>query len=102
MDDADGAFHIITNFDSKFNAVANGDTLIVANNQTRIAGSATLLGNPVAAEYDAASNTVFIAEAANGGGRVLAFSNADAGGNITPSVNNSLASASSLYFYSNQ
>ncbi len=73
----------------------------VAGNQTRVAGSATSLGNPVATEYDAASNTVFIAEAANDGGKVLAFSNADAGGNLTPSVNNNLSKASSLYFYSN-
>jgi len=102
MDDADGAFHIISDFDSKFNGVSDGGILVVANNQTRVAGSATSLGNPVAAEYDADSNTVFIAEAANGGGKVLAFSNADAGGNISPSVNNSLSKASSLYFYSNK
>jgi len=102
MDDADGAFHIITDFDSKFNGVSDGGILVVAGNQTRISGNATSLGNPVAAEYDADTNTVFIAEAANGGGKVLAFSNADAGGNITPSVNNNLAKASSLYFYSNK
>ena len=101
-DDSDGAFHIVTNFDSKFSAVADGETLAVAGNQTRISGSSTSLGNPVAAEYDADSNTVFIAEAANGGGRVLAFSNADAGGNIAPSTNNNLSKASSLYFYSNK
>jgi hypothetical protein len=102
MDDADGAFHIITNFDTKFSGVSNGGILAVAGNQTRIAGSSTSLGNPVAAEYDADSNTVFIAEAANGGGKVLAFSNADAGGNISPSMNNNLSKASSLYFYSNK
>ncbi|WP_289644749.1 hypothetical protein [Maribacter aestuarii] len=45
---------------------------------------------------------VFIAEAANGGCKVLAFSNADAGGNIPPSMNNNLSKASSLYFYSNK
>ncbi|MAU70480.1 MAG: hypothetical protein CML04_00145 [Pseudozobellia sp.] len=99
--DSDGGFHIITDFTSKFEAVANGGTMAVASNQTRIAGSSTYLGNPVAAEYDAASNTVFIAEAANGGGRVMAFTDADAGGNIAPSVNNNLSKASSLYFYSN-
>jgi len=100
--DADGAFHIISGFDAKFDAVADGGIMAVANNQTQIAGSNTLLGNPVAAEYDAASRTVFIAEAANGGGRVLAFTDADVGGDITPSINISLSSASSLYFYTNQ
>ncbi len=101
--DTDGAFHIITGFESKFNAVANGETLLVANNQVRIAGAATFLGNPVAAEYDAANDVVFIAERANGGGRILAFANASSstGGNVTPSVNNTLAGASSLYLYQN-
>jgi hypothetical protein len=102
MDDADGAFHIITDFDSKFSGVSDGGILVVAGNQTRISGDATSLGNPVAAEYDADSNTVFIAEAANGGGKVLGFANADSGGNIAPSMNNSLSKASSLYFYSNK
>ncbi|WP_236002893.1 hypothetical protein [Luteirhabdus pelagi] len=96
--DTDGGFHIITDFESKFDATADGGTLVVANNQVRVAGSSTFLGNPVAAEYDADSNTVFIAERANGGGRVLAFTNADGGGNLAPSVNNQLEGASSLYF----
>lgn len=96
-DDADGAFHIISDYASKFASVANGETLAVVGNQVRVAGDATFLGNPVAAEYDAESNVVFIAERANGGGRILAFSNAQAGGNLTPSVNNELEGASSLY-----
>jgi len=100
--DSDGGFHVIANFDSKFNAVSDGGVMAVANNQVRVAGSNTALGNPIAAEYDADSNMVFIAEAANGGGRVLAFSNADAGGDITPSINNNLSKASSLYFYTNK
>jgi hypothetical protein len=102
MNDADGGFHIISNFESKFSSVANGGVLAVANNQTRVSGAATSLGNPVSAEYDADSNTVFIADAANGGGKVLAFSNANAGGNITPTMNTNLSKASSLYFYSNK
>ncbi|QWX84725.1 hypothetical protein H0I23_03510 [Cellulophaga sp. HaHaR_3_176] len=100
--DSDGGFHIISDFDSKFNSVNNGEVMAVANNQVRVSGSNTALGNPISAEYDADSETVFIAEAANGGGRVLGFSNADAGGNITPSINNTLSAASSLYFYTNK
>ncbi len=98
--DADGAFHFVADFDSKFSSVANGGTLS-ANQQLRVAGDGTFLGNPVAAEYDAASNTVFIAEALNGGGRVLSFSNISANGSTTPTMNNTLQSASSLYFHSN-
>lgn len=97
--DTDGAFHVITDFQSKFNAVADGETMTVAGNQVRVEGSSTFLGNPVAAEYDADTETVYIAERANAGGRVLAFANVDAGGNLTPAVNNELSGASSLYLY---
>ncbi|SDF07187.1 hypothetical protein [Cellulophaga baltica] len=99
--DSDGVFHIISDFENKFDTVNNGDTMAVANNQVRVAGSNTLLGNPVAAEYDATTKTVFIAEAANGGGRVLSFSNSTIGGDLSPTINTSLAMASSLYFYAN-
>ncbi|SFC81099.1 hypothetical protein [Algibacter pectinivorans] len=96
----DGAFHIIENFTSKFNDTANGATL-AASQQTRVSGSATLLGNPVDVAYDADTQTVFIAEAGNGGGRILAFNNIGSGGNIAPVVNNSLAAASSVFISKN-
>ncbi len=98
--DTDGGFHVITDFMSKFNSVADGGTLAVGQ-QIRYAGSATLMGNPVNVEYDAESDTVFVAELANGGGRVLAFSDVstEGGGNATPAINNSLTGVSSLYFY---
>lgn len=94
--DDDGAFHIIENFTNKFNSTANGG-MLSASQQTRVSGAATLLGNPVDVAYDAATQTVFIAEAGNGGGRILAFNNIGSGGNITPAVNHSLAAASSVY-----
>ena len=47
--DTDGAFHIISNFDAKFNGVSDGGLMTIAGNQTRVAGSATSLGNPVSA-----------------------------------------------------
>ena len=96
----DGAFHIIEDFTSKFNNTANGATLS-ASQQTRVSGTATLLGNPVDVAYDATTQTVFIAEAGNGGGRILAFNNIGSGGNITPIINNSLASASSVFISKN-
>jgi hypothetical protein len=92
----DGGFHVIENFTSKFNNTANGGTLALTQ-QTRVAGSATLLGNPVDVAYDYATKTVFIAEAGNGGGRILAFNNIASGGNIAPVVNNDLAAASSVF-----
>lgn len=94
----DGGFHIITNFTSKFQAVADGGTLPVAGNQVRVAGSATFLGNPVAASYDSETNTIFIAERANTGGRILGF-DAGANGNVAPIINNLLPGASTVFFY---
>ena len=92
----DGGFHVIENFTSKFNNTAAGATLALSQ-QVRVAGSSTLLGNPVDVAYDSATKTVFIAEAGNGGGRILAFNNIDNGGNISPVVNTDLASASSVF-----
>ncbi|MFG6687866.1 hypothetical protein ACGK9U_14885 [Mariniflexile sp. HNIBRBA6329] len=92
----DGGFHIIENFTSKFNNTANGGTLALSQ-QIRVAGSATLLGNPVDVAYDSATKTVFIAEAGNGGGRILAFNNIGSGGNLAPVMNSDLAAASSVF-----
>ncbi len=97
--DNDGAFHIITDFDSKFDGVADGEMLAVSS-QSRVEGAATFLGNPVNVVYDADSDTVFVAELANGGGRVLSFENASsASGEVNPAINNNLSGVSSLYFY---
>lgn len=92
----DGGFHVISNFTPKFNATANGATL-AATQQVRVSGPNTLMGNPVDVAYDGDSDTVFIAEAGNGGGRILAFAGIGAGGNLTPMVNNDLAAASAVY-----
>lgn len=97
--DSDGAFHVISSFESKFNAIENGGVLAVEGNQIRIEGSNTFLGNPIAAEYNAETNTVFIAERANAGGRVLAFTNFESGGNVSPSMDMMLSGASSLYYH---
>lgn len=94
----DGGFHIISNFNGKFASTANGGTLAVSQ-QTRVSGSNTLLGNPVDVAYDGATQTVFIAEAGNGGGRILAFNNIGSGGNISPAYNADLASASAVYLH---
>ncbi len=92
----DGGFHIIKNFSSKFAATANNGKIAVGD-QIRVAGAATLMGNPVDVAYDGEKDIVYIAEAGNGGGRILAFNNASAGGNMTPVFNSALAAASSVY-----
>ncbi|MGJ8593610.1 MAG: hypothetical protein ACSHXF_13745 [Aquaticitalea sp.] len=92
----DGAFHVISDFSTKFNALDNGGTLAVSD-QVRVAGASTLMGNPVDVAYDSTTSTVFIAEAGNGGGRILAFNAIGTGGDLTPVVNNTLSAASSVY-----
>lgn len=98
--DSDGGFHVITDATAKLNAVANGEMLAVGQ-QIRVAGNETMLGNPVDVAYDDETKTIFIAEVANGGGRVLAYSQTDYrnGGNVAPSVNNSLSGANSVYYH---
>ncbi|PSG86347.1 hypothetical protein [Aurantibacter aestuarii] len=93
--EADGGFHVIADFESKVAAVADGGTLLIAGNQVRVAGSNTMLGNPVDVAFDGSTGIVYIAEAANG--KILAFSNVSAGGNLTPIVDNDLSGASSVY-----
>ena len=90
----DGGFHVISSFSTKLNATADSGTLALSD-QVRVAGSNTVLGNPVDVAYDGETETVFIAEASNG--KILAFNNIGTGGNITPVVNNDLVSASAVY-----
>lgn len=94
----DGGFHVITGFSGKFSALANGETLAIAD-QTRVSGPSTFLGNPVDVAYDGETGTVFIAEAGNAGGRILAFEGFGNGGDIAPFINNALAGASAVYFH---
>jgi len=95
----DGGFQVIQDFSTKLDAVSDGG-MIAQSDQTRVAGAATLLGNPIDIAYDHKTQTVFIAEVGNG--KVLAFSDAlNLTGNVTPDLNNDLMSASSLYLYNN-
>ena len=97
--DTDGAFHVVTNFVSKFNGAGDGGT-VTLDAQSRVSGALTLLGNPVAAEYDAEADIVYIAERANSGGLVLSFDNATTlSGNVGPNLNAAVRGASSLYLY---
>lgn len=94
--DSDGALHIINDFDNKFNNTENGEMLAVEE-QVRISGASTMLGNPVNVSYDEDSGMVFVAELANGDGIVLAFSDNDSG-DATPMLNNMLNGVSAVYF----
>ncbi len=96
---SDGGLHIIENFEEKFSNTVSGG-FISAEDQLRISGANTLLGNPVNLVYDAAYNVIFVAEALNNGGRILAFNNATSvSGNIAPDLKYTLQAASSVFFY---
>src|SRR5690606_37893203 len=95
--ESDGGFNFINGFVSKFDATPDGDTLSFAGNQVRVSGALTDLGNPVAVDYESTSQTVFIAERANDGGKILFFNEIGAGGNLVPTLNSPFEGASSLY-----
>ena len=92
----DGGFHIIKDFLTKFNGASNGGMITLAQ-QTRVSGAATLLGNPVDVAYDSSKDIAYIAEAGNGGGSLLIFNGATKGGNLNPTVNIPLKSASAVF-----
>lgn len=95
----DGGFHIISDFSSKFDSLSDGELLPIGM-QVRVAGSSTLMGNPIDVAYDSETNAVYVSEIGNG--KVLGFTSIGSGGNLTPSFNKDLAMASSIQFSSDE
>ena len=94
----DGGLHIIQNFEEKFNAAQNG--FVALEEQFRISGDNTLLGNPVNVVYNSAYNVIFVAEAANNGGKILAFNDATSvSGNIKQKPEYEMPGVSSVFFH---
>ncbi|GAB3828113.1 hypothetical protein, partial [Pontibacter rugosus] len=94
--DNDGAIIVIDNFSAVYGGTSTGG-MISANQQIRIEGSNTMLGNPVDVGYDEDSNHIYVAERANGGGMVLIFKMPVADGSPAPSYSKAVAGASSIY-----
>jgi len=92
----DGGLVIINNFTSVLNATNNMGT-IAMNNQVRIYGPNSLLGNPVDVAYDHVTNKIFVAERANGGGQVLEFSFPTSSGDFAPISNRTEAGVTAVY-----
>lgn len=88
--DTDGAIFVIKNF-----STLTGNTISAAN-YTKISGPATLLGNPVDVAYDEDGERIYVAERANGGGRLLSF-DLNASGDTAPKSNDLIPGISSLY-----
>lgn len=102
----DGAFHFVSNWSYKLGLAArsraarfdNGTLMISipASQQIRVAGSNTFLGNPVDVDYRMATGQIYIAERANGGGRILVFNTPGSSGNMAPVSNIMFAGASAV------
>jgi 6-phosphogluconolactonase (cycloisomerase 2 family) len=76
---------------------ASADGMIASNEQIRVEGGNSNLGNPVDVAFDAENNVVLVAERAVGGGRILGFNTPSADGDATPFYNKSFAGASAVY-----
>lgn len=96
--DSDGGLVIITDFTSTLNGTTDGGTIAMAA-QARIEGNNTMLGNPVDVAYSEDSKMIFVAERANGGGRVLVYDYFSTNGNPSPAFSQDVAGASAVYYY---
>lgn len=94
--DTDGAISVISNFTSVWNNVAHGGT-IGSGSQVRIAGANTMLGNPVQVSYDMKKKHIYVAERANGGGRLLIFEMPTSNGDPKPAFSQNVSGASDVY-----
>ena len=92
----DGGLIIINNFSSVLNATVNMGT-IAMNNQIRIYGPNSLLGNPVDVAYDFVTNDIYVAERLNGGGQVLKFSFPTTNGDFAPQTARTEAGVTAVY-----
>lgn len=92
----DGAIVVIGNFMSVFGGTANGGTIGMGS-QIRIEGANTMLGNPVDVSYSNDTKHIYVAERANGGGKVLVFEMPTSDGNPAPTYSKMVAGASSIY-----
>ena len=96
MNDMDGGFHVIADFSHKLMAAGDEGT-IALKDQVRIAGDKTYLGNPVDVALSVEEKKVYIAERANGGGRLLIFDYPSKDGNVKPVSSTDYAGASAVY-----
>lgn len=87
----DGAFIVVENFIS-----VSDDNIIGSTEQIRIAGPNSFLGNPVDIAYSPETSDIFVAERANGGGRILIFEYPGASGDVSPAFNIMFAGASAI------
>jgi 6-phosphogluconolactonase (cycloisomerase 2 family) len=89
----DGALVMINNWMS-----ASADGMISMSEQVRVDGPDSELGNPVDIAFDKTGNRIYVAERANGGGKVLGFAMPLMAGPVTPVYSQLFAGASAVHF----
>ncbi len=94
--DNDGGFHVIENFSTKLEEAGDGG-MIMMDDQIRVAGDKTFLGNPIDITFSVVEKKVYVAERANGGGRLLVFDYPTMNGNYKPVANVNYEGASAVY-----
>lgn len=88
----DGALVVVRNF-----MQVGADGVVTEAEQVRAFGGADFLGNPVDVAYDKQNARIYVAERANGGGRILGFLLPKASGGIAPFYNRLFAGASAVF-----
>src|SRR5690606_24664590 len=88
----DGAYIIIDNYHAKA-----ADDMVSADEQIRIEGPNSTLGNPVDIAYDRNTDRIYIAERANGGGAILGFNLPTEDGDQSPAYKQVFAGASAIF-----
>ena len=94
---SDGALITVKNWSS-----ASSDNTVSSMEQIRIAGGSSFLGNPVDVAYDKANKTIYVAERARDGGRLLGFRNLFASGGAAPIYNRQAPGISAVNFMSTE
>lgn len=95
-DATDGGLIVINNFTTVLNSTSNMGTIAMSN-QKRIYGASSTLGNPVDVAYDYVTNVIYVAERANGGGKVLTFNIPTASGDVAPVDSRAEAGVAAVY-----
>ena len=94
----DGGLVVINNFTSVLNMTNNMGT-IAMNNQIRVYGPNSMLGNPVDVAYDHVTNAIYVAERLNSGGLVLKFAFPTMSADATPQMSRAEAGVTAVYLH---
>jgi hypothetical protein len=96
LDDSDGAIHTIKNFSVVYSGMGRFGEIKAADVKT-VSGSNSMLGNPVALQYDNIGKVLYAAERSTNGGMALGFEGSADGGNKSPMMQKAVSGISSIH-----